>query len=144
MNRAQKIAWSYLITVSIGLTLSVIVVVTFYLIFGMPKALWGFGLIGIASLGALSHLIFKKEKRKVQFDERDQLFHMRAWFLGYCASYLFFVIVCMTTWFIRGPKGTISVNVLPLTVMGGFMALMLAHSLAILGQYGWREKGEKE
>jgi len=143
MNRAQKIAWSYLITVSIGFILSITAVVIFYLIFGMPKALWGFGLMGIGGLGVLSQLIFKKEQGEVRFDERDQLFHMRAWFLGYCASYLFFVIVCMTTWFIYGPKGTISVNVLPLTVMGGFMALMLVHSLAILAQYGWRNKREK-
>ena len=152
MNRAQKIAWSCLITVSISLILGIIAVVIFYLIFGMPKALEGFwlmsiglpgisGLMGIGGLGAISRLIFKKGK--VRFDERDQLFYMRAWFLGYCASYLFFVIVCMTTWFIYGPKGTISVNVLPLTVIGGFMALALVHSIAILAQYGWTGKGEK-
>lgn len=154
MNRAQKIAWSCLITVSISLILSIIAVVIFYLIFGMPKALWGFalmsiglpgvfGLMGIGGLGALSQLIFKKGQGKVRFDERDQLFYMRAWFLGYCASYLFFVIVCMTTWFIYGPMGTISVNVLPLTVVGGFLALILVHSLAILVQYGRTGKGEK-
>ena len=154
MNRAQKIAWSCLITVSISLILGIIAVVIFYLIFGMPKALWGFvlmsiglpgvfGIMGIGGLGALSQLIFKKGQGKVRFDERDQLFYMRAWFLGYSASYLFFVIVCMTTWFIYGPKGTISVNVLPLTVIGGFMALMLVHSIAILAQYGWTGKGGK-
>ena len=154
MNRAQKIAWSCLITVSISLILGIIAVVIFYLIFGMPKALWGFalmsiglpgvfGLMGIGGLGALSQLIFKKGQGKVRFDERDQFFYMRAWFLGYSASYLFFVIVCMTTWFIYGPKGTISVNVLPLTVIGGFMALALVHSIAILAQYGWTNKGEK-
>ncbi len=155
MNRAQKIAWSYLIIISIGFILSIIAVAIFYLIFGMPKALWGFVfmfigglggfvLLGIGGLGVFSQLIFKKGQAKVQFDERDQLFYMRAWFLSYCASYLFFVIVCMTTWFIYGPKGTISVNVLPLTVMGGFITLVLAHSVAILAQYGWREKGKTE
>lgn len=154
MNRAQKVAWSYLITVSIGFILSIIAVGIFYLIFGMPEALCGFVfivigvlggfvLMGIGGLGAFSQLIFKKGRGKVRFDERDRLFYMRAWFLGYCASYLFFVIVCMTTWFIYGPKGTISVNVLPLTVMGGFMTLVLAHSVAILAQYGWRDKKEK-
>lgn len=154
MNRAQKIAWACLITVSISLILGIIAVVIFYLIFGMPKALWGFalmsiglpagcGLMGIGGLGAFYKLILKKRQGKVRFDERDQLFYMRAWFLGYCASYLFFVIVCMTTWFIYGPKGTISVNVLPLTVIGGFMALMIVHSIAILAQYGRTGKGGK-
>ena len=154
MNRAQKIAWSCLITVSISLILGIIAVVIFYLIFGMPKALAGFALmsiglpgvfvlIGIGGLEALFRLIFKKGQGKVRFDERDQLFYMRAWFLGYSASYLFFVIVCMTTWFIYGPKGTISVNMLPLTVIGGFMALALVYSIAILAQYGWTGKGGK-
>lgn len=154
MNRAQKIAWSCLITVSISLILGIIAVVIFYLIFGMPKALAGFalmgiglpvgfGLMGIGGLGVFYKLILKKGQGKVRFDERDQLIYMRAWFLGYCASYLFFVIVCMTTWFIYGPKGTISVNVLPLTVIGGFVALALVHSLAILAQYGRTNTGEK-
>lgn len=154
MNGAQKIAWSCLITASITFILSIIAVVIFYLIFGIPKALAGFalmgiglpvgfGLMGIGGLGAFYKLILKKRQGKVRFDERDQLIYMRAWFLGYCASYLFFVIVCMTTWFIYGPKGTVSVNVLPLTVIGGFMVLMIVHSIAILAQYGWRNKGEK-
>jgi len=143
MNRAQKIAWSCLITISIGFVLSIIAIVVLYPIVGMPKALRGFGLIGIGGLGAVSLLIFKKEKGKVQFDERDRLFHQRAWFAGYCASYLFFVIMCMTTWFIYGPKGTVSVNVLPLTAIGGLMALTLVHSIVILEQYGWTNKGEK-
>jgi len=86
MNRAQKIAWFYLITVLIGFILSIIAVVIFYLIFGMPKALWGFSLIGIGGLGGLSQLIFKTGQGKGRFDEREQLFYMRAWFLGYCAS----------------------------------------------------------
>ena len=143
MNRAQKIAWSYLITVSIGFVLSILAVVILYTKVGMPKALSGFGLMGIGGFGAPAQLVFRGKQGKVQFDERDRLIHIRAWFAGYCASYLFFVIVCMSTWFAHGPKGTVSVNVLPLTVIGGLMALTLVHSIVILEQYGWRDKGEK-
>lgn len=149
MNRAQKIAWFNLVVIFIGLVLCIIAVsvlafVAFVSERPLRGALWGLGFIGIIGFTGLSPFLFRKAKGQIEFDERDQLYNMRAWFLGFCASYLLFVIVCMTTWFIRGPKGTISVNVLPLTVMGGFLALMLVHSLAILGQYGWREKGEKE
>lgn len=143
MNRAQKIAWSYLIAVSAGFILSIVAIAVLYTKVGFPTAFRGFGCIGLGGLAAISHLIFKKEKGKVQLDERDQLFQKRAWFAGYCASYLFFVIVCMTIWFIRGPDGVVSVNVLPLTAIGGMMALVLAHSVVILEQYGWRNKGEK-
>jgi len=143
MNRAQKIAWSCLFALLTGFVLSIVAVALLYTKVGFPRALRGFGLIGLGGLGGLSQLIFRKEQGKVQFDERDRLFHKRAWFAGYCASYLFFVTVCMTTWFIYGPKGTVSVNMLPLTVIGGLMALTLVHSITILEQYGWRNKGEK-
>ena len=143
MNRAQKIAWSYLIAISLGFILSIVVIVILYGKVGMPRAFRGFGCIGFGGIGALSHLIFKKEKGKVQFNERDQLFHKRAWFAGYCASYLFFIIVCMTIWFYHGPDGVVSVNVLPLTAIGGMMALTLAHSVVILEQYGWRNKNNE-
>ena len=148
MNRVQKIAWFNLVVILIGLVLSGIAVavlafVAFVAERPLRAALGGLGFMGIIGFTGLSPFLFRKAKRQVEFDERDQLFRMRAWFLGYCASYLFFVIVCMTTWLIYGPKGTISVNVLPLTALGGLMALILVHSLAILGQYGRTGKGEK-
>lgn len=142
MNRAQKIAWSYLVFISLGLLASVAFIIVLYPKLGMPGALRGFGCTGLGGLGALSALVFRKDG-KVLFDERDRLFHQRAWFVGYCASYLFFVVIGMATWFMYGPDGTISVNVLPLTVVGGMMALTLAHSVAILEQYGWTNKGEE-
>ena len=148
MNRAQKMAWFNLVVLLIGLMLSGIAVavlafVAFVAEWPLRAALGGLGFTGIIGCIGLSPFLFRKAKGQVQFDERDQLYNMRAWFLGYGASYLFFFIVCMTTWFIYGYKGTISVNVLPLTALGGLMALILVHSLAILKQYGWRDKGEK-
>ena len=148
MNRAQKIAWFNLVVILIGLVLSgiaVAVLAFLTLVAERPlrASLGGLGFMGIIGLTGLSPFLFRKAKGQVEFDERDQLYNMRAWFLGFCASYLLFVIVCMTTWFIYGPKGTISVNVLPLTVIGGFMALALVHSIAILAQYGWTGKGGK-
>ncbi|MHC4111932.1 MAG: hypothetical protein ACYSUY_12725 [Planctomycetota bacterium] len=141
MNRAQKIAWFNLVVILIGLGLcGIAVAVLAFLAFvaelPLRAALGGLGFIGIIGFTGLSPLLFRKAKGQVEFDERDHLYNMRAWFAGYCASYLFFVIVCMTTWFIYGPKGIISVNVLPLTAIGGVIALILVHSIAILGQYG--------
>jgi hypothetical protein len=138
MNRWQKIAWFNLAVILMCLLFSgmAIAVLAFVVALPLRAALGGLGFMGIIGFTGLSPFLFRKAKGQVEFDERDQHFCMRAWFLGYCASYLFFVIVCMTTWFIHGPKGTISVNVLPLTVLGGLMVLILVHSLAILGQYG--------
>jgi len=142
MNRAQKVAWSYLIFISLGLLASVAFIILLYPKLGLPGALRGFGCIGLGGLGALSPLVFRKDRREVPFDERDRLFHQRGWLGGYCASYLLFVVIGMTTWFLYGPDGTISVNVLPLTIIGGLMALTRAHSVVILEQYGWTSRGE--
>jgi hypothetical protein len=46
MNRAQKIAWSLVITISLGFILSCIAVAILYVKVGMPKALLGFSLMG--------------------------------------------------------------------------------------------------
>jgi hypothetical protein len=148
MNRVQKAAWFNLVVILISLLLSgmavaVLAFVAFVAERPLRLALGGLGFMGIIGFTGLSPLLFRKAKGQVEFDERDQLYNMRAWFLGFCASYLLFVIVCMTTWFIYGPKGTISVNVLPLIVMGGFLASILVHSLAILVQYGRTNTGEK-
>ncbi|MHC4158015.1 MAG: hypothetical protein ACYSSO_02960, partial [Planctomycetota bacterium] len=80
---------------------------------------------------------------KIAFDERDELIGKKAALGGFIASYVFFVIVCMVTWFIYGPKGSVSVNMLPMTVIGGMITIELVRSAAILVQYGWRDKGEK-
>jgi len=148
MNRWQKIAWYNLVVVLISLVLCGIAVTVLAYLASVAErplraALGGLGFLGVIGFAGLSPFLFRKTKGQVEFDERDQLYNMRAWFAGYCASYLFFVVVCMTTWFIYGPKGAISVNILPLTALGGLMALILVHSLAILGQYGWTSKGEK-
>ena len=145
MNRSQKIAWFNLAVILIALMLSGIAVAFLAFVLALPlqAALGGLGFTGVIGFTGLSPFLFRKAKGQVEFDERDQLYSMRAWFAGYCSSYLFFVVVCMTTWFIYGFKGTISVNVLPLTVLGGYMALILAHSLAILVQYGRTNTGEK-
>ena len=47
MNRAQKIAWLFVITISLAAAISCIAVTVGYFIVGMPKALAGLGFMGI-------------------------------------------------------------------------------------------------
>jgi len=84
----------------------------------------------------------RKGKKKVSFDERDQLIHKRAVMAAYVVLWLYFVAVCVTTWWIVGPHGSISVNVMPLTLLGGLAIFTLVQNLATLIQYGWRNKDE--
>jgi len=48
----------------------------------------------------------------------------------------------MIPWSIIGPSGSISVNVLPIMLLGIGITLALVHSLVILVQYGWGIKGK--
>ncbi|MHC4476834.1 MAG: hypothetical protein ACYTEL_14400 [Planctomycetota bacterium] len=85
-----------------------------------------------------------KRKKKVSFDERDQLIHKKAVMAAYVVLWLYFVAACVISWCIVGPHGSISVNVMPLTLLGGLVIFALAEALATLIQYGRGGKdGEK-
>jgi len=141
MNRVQKIAWSLVITTLSGFILSCIAVAILYVKFGMPKAVAGLGFMGVAGLGGFSPLIFKKDKGKVIFDERDRLIKRRAALAGFAMSYLFVGLACMIPFSILGPMASISVIWLPNIFGGAAISMFFVTSVAILVQYGRR--GEK-
>ncbi|MHC4546600.1 MAG: hypothetical protein ACYSYL_19145 [Planctomycetota bacterium] len=145
MNRAQKIARFNLIVILIALSLSAIAVSVFYFVVDLPirRAFGGFGFMGITGLMGLSPLLYKKERDKVSFDERDELINYRAVLAAYSVFWLVFTAACMIPWSIIGPSGSISVNVLPIMLFGIGITLALVYSLVILVQYGWTGKGEK-
>lgn len=143
MNRVQKIAWFFVITISLSFVLSCIAVAILYVKLGMPRALAGLGFMGIAGLGGFSPLIFRKDKGKVTFDERDKLIKRRAALAGFGTSYLFVGLVCMIPFSILGPKASISVTWLPNIFMGAALSAFFVTSVAILVQYGWRDKDER-
>jgi len=82
-----------------------------------------------------------KRKKKVSFDERDQLIHKKAVMAGYVALWLYFVAVCVIAWCFVGPHGSISVNVLPITLLGGLVIFTLVQGVASIIQYG---RGDKD
>lgn len=139
MNRAQKIAWFSLIVILIALILSVTAVGLLYFVVGLPmhRALGGSGLMGFCGLIGLSPLIFRKEKGKVGFDERDLVIQKRALLAAYITFWVLFVVAAMIPFFVLGPKGVISVQILPAMVIGGLIITTLVQSIVILEEYGW-------
>jgi hypothetical protein len=145
MNRTQKIAWFNLIVVTLALGLSVIAFGILYFVFGLPanRAAGGFGLIGIMGLSGLSKILFKKDKGKVQCDERDVEINRKAYFAAYTVFWVLFVAAAVIPFFILGPNGMISVYYLPWMTFGGMAVILLLWSIITLNEYGWRNKGEK-
>lgn len=147
MNRIQKISWSLVITISSGLILGVIAVPMLYPRFGMPKALYGFGLIFlIGGLGGLSVFIFRKDKGKVISDERDKLIEKNAHLAGFGAVYLYVIILSLLPIIIFGPGKFIQIRSdwSPALLIGAGFCQVYAQSIAFLIQYGRGGKdGEK-
>jgi len=88
-------------------------------------------------------LIFRKDKGKVEFDERDHVINQRAALAGFGAAYMVVGLVCMIPFFVLGPKANVSVTWLPMIFVGAGLSSFFAHSVAILIQYGRRGEREK-
>jgi len=110
----------------------------------LPRLLIEFTLV-FALLGCawLIPFLFRKTRRhKTSFDERDQLIVKRAALSAYVVLWLYFVAACAVAWWIVGPQGSVSVNVMPLTLAGGLAVSAFVHNMAVLVQYGRARKGE--
>ena len=145
MNRHQKIAWFTLVVASLALGLSLIAFSVLYFVFGLPahRASGGFGFIGIMGFAGLTPLLFRKDKSKVQCDERDLVINRKAAIVAYSIFWVLFVAAAMVPWFIKGPDGMITVNYLPWMVFGGMFIVMFVQAIVILEEYGWGGKGER-
>jgi len=94
--------------------------------------IWG----GLFWLFPFIQVKFRKDKKKICFDERDQLIHKRAVMVAYAVLWIYFVAACVIAWCIVGPHGTVSVNVMPLTLLGGLIIFASVQGLASVIQYG--------
>jgi len=142
MNRIQKMAWWMAIWISAGLILAAITIAILFLVIGLPWSIARAGLafIGIAGLGGLAPLIFRKDQGKVTCDERDRLINHRAAIAAFSTAYLVTGLACMLPFSILGYNATISVCWLPNIFLSAGLTVFFVHSVAILVQYGWKGK----
>ncbi|MFA6424988.1 MAG: hypothetical protein WCW64_02255 [Phycisphaerae bacterium] len=136
MNRTQKIAWLFVITISLAVVSSLIAVAILYSKVGMPKALTGFALLGIVGFAGFGPVIFPKDKGKIICDERDTSINRKAAIAGFGASYLVVGLACMLPFSILGPHATVSVVWLPNIFMAAGLTSFFVHSVVILVLYG--------
>jgi hypothetical protein len=144
MNRIQKMAWWMAIWVSAGVILAAIAVVILFWVMGLPWSIAksGQAFLGIAGIGGFASLIFKKDLGKVTCDERDRQINSQAAKAAFASAYLVTGLACMLPFFVLGPEAKISVVWLPDIFMAAGLTAFFMHSVAILVQYGWRNKNE--
>lgn len=142
MNRSQKMAWFCVICTVVALVASVATVIIMTPRVGMPKALFGFSLIGLAGISGFAPLLFRKNKNDI-VDERDQLIQKKAAFAGFAGAFLVAGTGCMIPFLMLSPEAAISVKWLPQMWIIIFMSQFFFYSVSILIQYGREPKGEK-
>jgi hypothetical protein len=141
MNKLQKAAWYQLAVIAIVLSTTAAIITILSCKDGkvivQPD---NYGVLGCLGFVGLANIIFRPKKGKVEFDERDASIQKRALLLAYTTFWTVFIFGSMITWAIIGPKGHISVNVLPIMVGGAGILVITVQSIAILVQYGWGVK----
>ena len=142
MNREQKIALSFVVTTLAAMVASIFAILILYRRVGIPEALKGLAFMGLSGLGSLSLLIFKKEKGKVTFDERDKLIQKKAALAGFALAYLFVGLACLIPFYINR-QALISVRWLPRIFIGGCITHFFFYSITILCEYGLGRKNHE-
>ena len=142
MNRAQKEAWFGLF---LGIPLILIPCGVFILIsydrgasFAAP-----FTLVYLASMSFLPWLIrlfAYRNKKQVNYDERDRLIEKRAALISYFFFWLYFVISLIIPWWFTGSKGSVLAIILPIILTGGLSIFVFIQSLTTLILYGKNNK----
>ncbi len=74
--------------------------------------------------------------KRVQSDEREVLIYKNGAVAAHIVLWLYFAIVCLVTWWLVGPEGMVSVNVMPLVLIGAVALFLLVEYLAAFIQYG--------
>lgn len=144
MNRWQKIAVFNILVIFFTLSLTAGAVTAIGITKGFPKAYAGTAFLGLCGLLGFQPFLFRKDKGKVSFDERDLVISRKSVILGFTVSYLFFVFACMGCWWYARADGMIDVKVLPVILFGGYIMSELFRSASLLIMYGRGAKDGRE
>lgn len=153
MSKIQRLSWIGLILILAWVIVSQLPILPIFL--EGPSFLYSFSLapekpnflslISFACftfIGGLSWLLllfFNKkgrEKVKVEFDERDKLILIRSALVGYIVLLIYFIGACIYVWLTAFPDRSISVSVMPITIVEGILVFIFVLSVTTLIQYG--------
>lgn len=107
--------------------------------FGSGNAQVGFALLALTGLGPL--LFFRRRGAEV-FDERERAIFLRATQIGFIFFWLLFVAGAMGAYLVLSHRSAaMPVDMLPLVVWLGWVALLVCHSTAVLSLHWWSNRG---
>jgi hypothetical protein len=140
MNRAQETSLALLIVMPLWALIPGSVAVLLVYTQGtrfIPLFMFTLALVLGSLFWLLPAAVQKIHKSKtVQSDERDVLIYKNGAVAAHIVLWLYFAVACLAAWWLVGPEGTISVNVMPLVLIGAVTLFLLVEYLAAFIQYG--------
>ena len=147
MNKAQKEAILSLVAALFGALLISYLFITLFIFKIWPIILVVYLTVIVFVTWAIFSFIFLRRKQspaEPDSDERDNLIKQKGIQVSIISIGFFLVIGSVTPWLFVGLSGSISVVFLPFINLGVFYGAMIIYSIAILIQYGRRDRdGEK-
>ena len=143
MKRIQKMAMFIFIVLTFAIFVTALALAVTYAKYGFPKAWGSLGFMGIAGIAGLAQLFFKKDPGTIEHDERDREIQRKSALAGFAMAYLVVGIVTMGPFIILGPNLPIPTYWLPLIFGAAGITHFYTWSIAILTQYGWRNKNHE-
>jgi hypothetical protein len=153
MNKIQRVAWIGLILIIAWVIISQLPILAIYL--EGPSFLYSFSLapeepsflhlflfVCFTIIGGLFWLLLLflnktlNKKAKIDFDERDKSILIRSTLVGYAVLLIYFIVACIYTWLSAAPGHSVSVNVMPITIIEGILVFIFVLSVTTLIQYG--------
>ena len=145
MNRWQKIAWFNIMVVIACFTACLILAATItFNRAATPPTPLSIVIIPSLILVAISKIIYHKQSKRIDFDERDIQIHKKSGYVGLWAFVLAIVIQNVICVLALGPQRALDyplVLLLMVCTAGGIWIMM--DSIATLVQYNRGIKGEK-
>ena len=145
MNKWQKQARFTLVVMATALTLSLTAVGILRYVFYLEwhNATGGFAFMALMAFSRVDPSMFRIRSRKPPLDERDLLIKGKAMIAAYWGFWPIFVLMAMAPFFVYGPDGKVPVTYLCWMVFVGMFVVMTLYSIAILEEYGWRDKDDE-
>ena len=144
MNKSQKIAVFLVVCIILQITLCVVARLNPSFNFGLKPPTTGVVLCVLTVCIVFSTfyrtlwpLRGGSGKHKIVLDERDRLFIRRAEYIGFTASYAFFVLLCLGCWLFAKEDGMIKAAILLEIAVGGYYVYEFVRSCSLLAFYRW-------
>lgn len=147
MNETQRAAW---LTFGVALLLLAFGAIIFTSMFTPGDRSAGTKLVKVwiwvilAFLaGGIAFVHLKRRYSEVNCDERDNHIKKNAVLVSFVSLWVLLVAASLIPAFAVGDDGSMPVCLLPIINFAVFLIVLAVHSVAVLLQYRWREKGEE-